>query len=295
MTNIIIIGCGYMGHKVAQLLNNNNRYSVYGISRNPTQDTSLAKHLRYDLDNPNMGFPLNNELTHAHILYLAPPPRKGQSDSRIHQFLKQIENNQYIPKKIVLISTTGVYGNCQGAWVTEQTPLNPKVDRALRRADAEQQLIHFAEKYQISHTILRVAGIYAEDKLPIKRLKSQQPLVRKEESPFTNRIHANDLANICKQALTEQHTGIFNCADGHPSTMFDYFSGIANALDMPQPPVISLAQAQQQLSEGMLSYMHESRRVDNSKLLSSFQLRLQYPSFDDFLNSGVLEKRVDTS
>jgi len=291
MTNIIIIGCGYMGHKVAQLLNNNNRYSVYGISRNPTQDTSLAKHLRYDLDNPNMGFPLNNELTHAHILYLAPPPRKGQSDSRIHQFLKQIENNQYIPKKIVLISTTGVYGNCQGAWVTEQTPLNPKVDRALRRADAEQQLIHFAEKYQISHTILRVAGIYAEDKLPIKRLKSQQPLVRKEESPFTNRIHANDLANICKQALTEQHTGIFNCADGHPSTMFDYFSGIANALDMPQPPVISLAQAQQQLSEGMLSYMHESRRVDNSKLLSSFQLRLQYPSFDDFLNSGVFGKK----
>lgn len=272
---IVITGCGHIGKLLAQQLLNKKK-PVTGYVRS---ESSLAecenKNIpckTIDLDKPLSDI----DLTGQYLIYLAPPPRSGKKDSRITNFLHAIEKQT--PEKFVLISTTGVYGNCNGAWIDEATPLNPNADRAFRRADAEQQVKQFCQRLNIPLVILRVPGIYGPGKTPLTRIKSGQAIVNKQDSPFTNRIHADDLVSICEQALLDTEiTGIYNATDGNPGTMYDYFMSVADAMNLPAPPAISLAEAQQKLSAGMLSYMAESRRIDNKKLLEDFNLVMKYP------------------
>ena len=115
---------------------------------------------------------------------------------------------------------------------------------------------------------------------------SGEPVVNQQDSPFTNRIHVADLVTVCELALLSLTiTGIYNVTDGHPGTMYEYFTGVAARLNLPAPPAISLEQAKQQLSAGMLSYMAESRRIDNAKLLNDFGLTLQFPDLVHGLDS----------
>ncbi len=286
---IHIIGHGYMGHKLLQALLEQSLASaeqITTVARSQPESHFQNPHLAWDLDNTETdshSIPKPNAI----IYYFVPPPPRGRLDSRAQAFITQLEQNtqaQTRPAKIVLISTTGVYGNCHGQWVDENTPLNPSVDRARRRADAEQQFQHYAQQHNIPLVILRVSGIYAADKLPLKRIQAQTPVVREEDSPYSNRIHADDLLNICLIAgLNPDIEGVYNCSDGHPTTMYDYFMRVARASHLPEPPAISLEQARSELSSGMLSYMDESRRIDNHKLLKDFKLTLKYPDLEQGL------------
>ena len=273
--HIAIAGCGYIGKLLAmQLLNKSIAVTGFVSSEHSLSD---CKNRNIACEIIDLDQPLDNiNLAGQRVIYLAPPPRTGKTDTRITNYLHAIENQP--PEKFVLISTTGVYGDCKGQWVDETTPLRPNAERAFRRADAEQHVQQFCQRLGIALVILRVPGIYGPGRIPLDRIKSGQPIVNKQDSPFTNRIHADDLVTICEQALLDTNiTGIYNVSDGHPGTMYDYFVGIAEAMNLPAPPAISLADAQHQLSEGMLSYMAESRRIDNHKLLKDFALVLQYP------------------
>jgi nucleoside-diphosphate-sugar epimerase len=284
---ISIIGCGYIGKRLAVQLQARD-LSVHGYvsgedSRADCEKLDIPCDI-IDLDNVGLGSPLPEiDLGGRNIIYLAPPPRSGQTDTRMTNFLQAIDRHK--PERFVLISTTGVYGDCKGDWIDESMPLNPTADRAKRRADAEQQVKAFCHDKNIALVILRVAGIYGPEKIPAARIKSGAPIVNQQDSPFTNRIHAVDLVNICEQALLDTKiTGTYNVTDGHPGTMYEYFTGVAKALDLSAPPAITLAEAQHQLSEGMLSYMAESRRIDNKKLLKDFGLTLEYPSLQQGLD-----------
>ena len=272
---VTIVGCGYIGKQLARQLSD-QQISVLGIV---SSDASIEQCQSQNIvcEKINLDFPVNAiDVSGQKVIYLAPPPRKGLADTRLENFLTAISNHR--PERFVLISTTGVYGDCAGEWVDESAPLKPKADRAIRRADAESKTQQFCSEHDIPLVILRVPGIYGPGKVPVTRIKSGQPIVNKEDSPFTNRIHAFDLVNICQRGLDDDSiTGIYNVSDGHPGTMYDYFNGVAEAMNLPKPPVISLADAQQQLSEGMLSYMAESRRIDNKKLLNDFAIELRYP------------------
>jgi len=272
---IAITGCGYIGKLLAQQLLK-KKIPVTGYV---SSESSLAECNNrnipceiIDLDKPLTDI----DLAEHRLIYLAPPPPCGKTDTRITHYLHAIETRK--PEKFVLLSTTGVYGDCKGAWIDETTPLKPNADRAFRRADAEQQVQQFCQRLNIPLVILRVAGIYGPGKIPLARIKSRLPIVNKEDSPFTNRIHSEDLVNVCEQALLNPAiTGIYNVTDGHPGTMYDYFIGIASAMNLPAPPAISLKEARHQLSDGMLSYMAESRRIKNKKLLKDFGIKLRYP------------------
>ena len=278
---IIIIGCGYIGQLLATRLLK-KKIPVTGIVSSESS-FALCESKNINCEIRNLDKTLTDiDLTAHRVIYLAPPPGSGKTDSRITHYLHVIEN--YPPEKFVLISTTGVYGNCDGEWIDETTALNPTADRAFRRVDAEQQTQQYCEKHRLPLVILRVAGIYGPGKIPLARIKSGQAIVNHQDSPFTNRIHAHDLVSICEKALLNENiSGIYNVTDGHPGTMYEYFTGIAAAMDLPAPPAISLEEARHQLSEGMLSYMAESRRIDNKKLLNDFELELQYPGLEEGL------------
>ena len=218
----------------------------------------------------------------AEIYYFAPPPKTALDDPRLAYFLDAVKS---APKKIVLISTTGVYGDCRGEWIDETQPLNPSTDRAKRRVAAEATLNEWAERYAKPYIILRVPGIYALDRLPTARLNKQLPVVQASEAAFTNRIHADDLATICLEAMRSPLVAeVFNATDGDPGTMVEYFNCIADYAGIERPRQISLEQAKTELSAGMLSYAAESRRIGNAKLLKLLGIKLKHPTLKSTLN-----------
>jgi len=279
------MGCGYIGKKMAEMILRDKKYSLSCfVNSDASRDSCIARGFQteqIDLDSHNIQ--LNNQsiaaLENSLIAYLVPPQPKGETDNRMQKFVKLLESLAVPPQKILLISTTGVYGNCNGKWINEQQADNPQADRARRRLSAEKQLNAYCEKAQVKLIIFRVPGIYAADKLPLKRISSGEPIVTAQDSGFTNRIHADDLAAFSVEALCENiEPGKYNCCDGQPSTMNDYFMKVADAMNLPHPREISLQQAQQELSAGMLSYLAESKRISNEKLLSHFKTKFIYPN-----------------
>ncbi len=217
------------------------------------------------------------------LYYFAPPPPAGEGDPRTVHFLNRLSRSG-LPSRIVYISTSGVYGDCQGAIVTEQRAPQPLTSRARRRLAAERSFLAWGEEHSVAVTILRVGGIYGPGRLPLERIRQGAPLLQRAEAPFSNRIHADDLARIC-QLAGEQTTPsvIYNCCDGEQSTMTDYFLAVAAAAGEPAPPQLDWEEARRRLSPAMLSYLTESRRMDNSRLVEALRYQFLYPD----LKSGL--------
>ena len=211
------------------------------------------------------------------ICYFAPPPPEGLQDPRMAGFLSALDQ-QRPPQRIVYISTSAVYGDCHGDWITEAQPECPATERGQRRLDAERRLREWAQAHGSAWIILRVPGIYGPGRLPLARLKKGLPVLREAEAPYTNRIHAADLARICVAALySGQRDTVYNVSDGHPSNMTDYFFRVADAAGLPRPAEVSRDEAARILSPGMLSFLQDSRRMDNTRLLGELGIELQYP------------------
>ena len=281
---IWIVGCGDIGKRVARLYQGNN--NVYGIVSSE-ESAFECKQLSIESHVINLDSDLSLEqyvFANADLFYFAPPSSEAAKDTRLKRFLIQLLKLEQLPRRIVLISTTGVYGDSGGAWIDETTHIKPQTDRAVRRMSAEQILQRWTIQSACEFMILRVPGIYAEDRLPLARLKQGLPIVNADEAGFTNRIHADDLARACKAAMEcETHNHVVNVTDGNPSTMTDYFNHVADFAKLPRPPQISLQQAEQELSAGMVSYLKESRRIRNDKMLDILGIELLYPNLDESL------------
>lgn len=285
MKNVLIIGCGDIGERVGRLCLQQRcekSLQVRGMVRSDSRAQQLAAVgigcVRGDLSDPDSLVGLAaGEVT---VFYFSPPPAEGDQDPLLRNFLAALSSD-VLPEKIVLISTTAVYGDCGGAWINEETAVNPQSARGRRRLDAERCLRAWCEKYRVSFVILRVGGIYGPGRWPLARLEKGLPVLREAESPYTNRIHQDDLTQICLAAAKRGQTGeIYNVADGQPGTMTAYFKSIARHFGLPQPEEISLDEARKVMSAGMLSYLGESRRIDNRKLLSELGITLSYPDLE---------------
>ena len=284
--SVLIIGCGDIGQRVAKQ-HLQRGHHIMALARSPTNAKRLQAQgitvIEGDLDDPHS---LSNVTAFgALVYYFAPPPGEGETDPRMENFLAALNGPQ--PAKLVYLSTSGVYGDCKGAWVTEETPVNPQTSRARARLAAETTLSLWSASHNIPSVILRVGGIYGPDRLPIERIQQGVPVVRVEECPYTNRIHADDLTTVCIAAERGTPGAIYNVSDGNPSTMTDYFNAVADYLNLPRPPQISLAEAQKVLSPGILSYLNESRRMDNRRMLNELGVTLRYPNLEAGLAASV--------
>ena len=281
--NALIVGCGYLGCRLAGQLSAGR---VTGLVRSAAGVERLERQgiapLRCDLAH-EVSQSLSTE--GVDVWYLAPPPGTGVKDTYLRHFLEALDDSGQ-PRRMVLISTTGVYGDCGGQWVDESRPPAPVVDRARRRLDAEQQLRLWGERSGREWVILRVAGIYGPGKLPLERLREGRPMVAEKDAPWTNRIHADDLVQVCLAAMSRGRSGgIYNVTDGNPGNMADYFNRVADMAGLPRPPVIDLEAAEDSLSAGMRSYLAESRRIDNSRMLRELGVSLRYPDLDSGLRA----------
>ena len=184
-----------------------------------------------------------------------------------------------LPRRLVYLSTSGVYGDCAGAWIDESRAPRPQTDRARRRLDAEEAVSEWGARSKVEIVILRVPGIYASDRLPLERLARGTPAILPEEDVYTNHIHADDLASILVAALeSDAAGGVYNASDDGPMKMGDFFDLVADRSGHARPPRVSRREAAGLLSPELLSFMGESQRLSNRRMKAELGVRLNYPT-----------------
>lgn len=224
------------------------------------------------------------------IIHLAPPPAEGRRDLRTAA-LNSALRLRTIPASLVYGSTSGVYGDCQGGVASEFRAVKPHTPRAIRRVDAEQRVRHLGRATRLRTSILRIPGIYARDReggTPEARLRKGTPVLQAADDVFTNHIHADDLARAVVKALWQgKPQRVINVNDDTVLKMGDYFDLAADLYGLPRPPRVPRSTAQDQLPLMLLSFMSESRRMDNSRLKKELKLRLNYPTVADGLGAKL--------
>ena len=289
---VLIVGCGDVGLRAARL--QGGRARLLAVTSSPGRVTELRAAgltpLVADLDQPASLRRLAGLATR--VLHLAPPPRvEGGAwwrDARTTALVHALRRRSP-PLSLVYGSTSGVYGDCGGARVHESRALHPDTPRAHRRVDAERA-VRWLARAGVKVRILRIPGIYAPDReggTPRERLVRGTPVLRSEDDVYTNHIHADDLARACLVALWRGGAPrVYHASDDSELKMGDYFDLAADLYGMPRPPRIARSEAKGQLSLQLLSFMSESRRLDNTRLKRELRLRLHHPTVKTGLNGS---------
>ena len=275
MKKLLIIGCGDVARRALPALT--ACYEVAALSRHPQDLPTRVRAISADLDTLETpawsGFPADC------VLHSAPPGDTGTIDQRTRRLLACLAAGGVLPRRLVYIRTSGVYGDCAGEWVDESRPVNPMSDRARRRVDAEARLLEWGAATGVKVSVLRAPGIYAADRLPVERLRRGTPALRDEDDVFSNHIHAEDLAAIIAAALNEETAvGIFNASDDTEMKMGDYFDLVADRYGLGRPQRIARADAAARVSPELLSFWSESRRIVNRRMKHELRVQLRYPS-----------------
>ncbi len=283
MTNLLLVGSGDIAQRLLSLLQ--ARYRLYALLRDPakanTWRANMARPVIANLDDRRS---LSRIAGLADIvIHLAPPQAGSKRDTRTTHLLAALSQGT-LPQRLIYISTSGVYGDCAGAQVNETHRLAPQSARAQLRISAEQQVRNWARRNGVHATILRVPGIYAEDRLPLDRIRSGAPAIVATEDSYTNHIHADDLARIIIAALHRGKSNrVYHAVDDGEMKMGDYFDQVADAHGLPRPPRLARDEVQRVVGAGMWSFMAESRRMGNLRMKRELGVRLVYPTVGDAL------------
>jgi len=305
---VLIVGCGDVGLRCARELGaaaslsvggrapgaalpGRGRVRVLALTSSPGRLLELRRAgitpLFGNLDDPASLRRLAGVATR--VLHLAPPPGQGAADPRSLALARALARRQ-LPLALVYGSTTGVYGDCGGAWVDESRPVSPATPRARRRVVAEQTLRRWGRRLRVPVAVLRIPGIYASDReggTPRERLLRATPVLQREDDVYTNHIHADDLARACARSLWRAPSQrVFNVCDDSELLMGDYYEQAAALYGLPAPQRIARAEAAQRLSPLTLSFMGESRRLRNARIKRELGLRLRYPDVMQGLRAG---------
>jgi nucleoside-diphosphate-sugar epimerase len=284
---ILIIGCGYVGRRLAARLA--ARYAVTALVRSNDSVAALTsqgvKAVALDLDRVRAGASIPERLDQEAIVYLAPPPSQGESDLRLDRFLQLAI---VPPKTFVYMSTTGVYGDADGGFVDESTPVMPLTDRARRRVSAEEMTRVWCHERRVRRVVLRVPGIYGPGRLPLERLRKSEPVVRPEDAGISNRIHVDDLVTACEAAIENKEArGVYNVTDGNSISSTSFIDMVAQLSGLPQPPRVSMEEAQLTFSPERLSFLNESRRVGNDRMLKHLGVKLRYADLEAGIRASL--------
>jgi nucleoside-diphosphate-sugar epimerase len=298
-SRILIVGCGDVGLRAAQRLL--PRCRLLALTSSPERVAALRAAgitpLRGNLDDARSLARL--AALAPRVLHLAPPPGQGVSDPRTARLLQALGQAGRL-RTLVYGSTSGVYGDAQGAWVDETRAVAPATDRGRRRVDAERRVRAFGQRLALRQggaaTVLRIPGIYALDREggdPRERVRKGSPVLQAADDVFTNHIHADDLARACVAALWRARPGrALNVCDDTELRMGDHFDLVADRFGLQRPPRLSRAEAALLLSPMQMSFMGESRRLHNRRMKDELGLVLRYPTVAEglaqLLGAGVL-------
>ena len=281
--DIILAGSGYLAKSIIKLADNYTYRTIIEYSRT-VKTANNIKYVHKDFDE-NI-YHLDEVTDNSSIIYMAPPRQDRDGDIRLQSFLNKLNNRKIY--KITYISTSGVYGDYDEKSVNETSKLNPITERAKRRVSAEKMIQEYSSLTSNDYIILRVPGIYGPNRLPIDRIKNEEPILLEEQSKKTNLIHVEDLARISWACLKSNiKNEIFNVSDGHPITVTRFYKEICDVLKLKVPPQITMSEAQQCFSEKRLSFLKESSILDISKMEEHFPNQIKYKNIREGIEASL--------
>lgn len=290
-TRLLIVGCGDVGLRVLPRVT--GRWTVRVLTSQPERRAALraagASPVLGNLD--DAGSLRRLARLAPRVLMLAPPPAQGSVDPRMTALARVLRRPgpSGVLRRLVYVSTTGVYGDVGGAWIDECAPCAPRTDRARRRVAAERAVRSLGAAAGWCASILRVPGIYAGDREggPAARVRRGAPVLVPAEDVYTNHIHADDLARTGLAALFRgAPQRVYHVCDDSQRRMGEHFEAVAEACGLPPPPRITRAQAAEQLSPVLLSFLSESRRLSNARMKKELRVQLLYPDVLAALKAG---------
>src|SRR6185369_14799061 len=182
-------------------------------------------------------------------------------------------------KSIVYLSSVGVYGNHDGAWVDEASACRPMKDHNAYRLAAEQDWQALGQRMKAPVAILRLAGIYGPGRSALDNVKRGSARRIAKPGQVFNRIHVADVAQAIEAAFARRAQGIFNVTDNEPTPAGDPIVYAARLLGVEPPPEISFDEAKKTMSAFAASFYTDVKRVRNAKLTSELGVALLYPTY----------------
>ncbi|MDP5306523.1 SDR family oxidoreductase [Paracoccus spongiarum] len=188
------------------------------------------------------------------------------------------------PRWLGYLSTTGVYGDQEGGWVDETSPLAPSTERGRARVAAEAQWQALAAAHDLPLHIFRLAGIYGPGRGPFAKLRAGTARRIIKPGQVFSRIHVEDIAQVLLASITAPAPGaIYNVCDDQPAPPQDIIAAAAAMLDMPAPPEIAFEAAD--LGPMARSFYADSKRVRNDRIRTELGVSLRHPGYDSALRA----------
>lgn len=215
----------------------------------------------------------------THILLSVPPDAEG--DIVLRHYRQQILALKHL-KWVGYLSTTGVYGDHNGGWVDETTPVSPPNNRSRYRAKAEQEWLNLG----LPVHIFRLSGIYGPGKSALDNLFSGTARRIDKPGQYFSRIHVDDIARVLHASIAQPNAGnIYNLADDLPCPQEEVVAYASQLLGITPPPLVPFEEAN--LSDMARSFYGSNRRVSNDKIKKEFQLQLKYPNYKEGLKAII--------
>ena len=219
----------------------------------------------------------------SYILSTAPP--ENSKDPVVENYGHLLKKNSERVKWAGYLSTTSVYGDKKGEWVTEDTELEPNLERSISRVAAENSWIKLGENLLIKTVIFRLAGIYGPGRSLVDRLmKDEDVYIVDKPAHLFNRIHVDDIVGAIEMAISSKSEAkIFNLSDDLPAKQLDVAKFAASLLKRKSPQTVSLES--DLVSEMARSFYKEEKKVSNTRLKDELGYKLEFPSFKEGLFS----------
>lgn len=222
------------------------------------------------------GADLSMDLAEVSHVLISTGPQDGR-DPVLAELREAFETNASRLTWVGYLSTTGVYGDHQGAWVDETAPLTPATKRGQARVATEGEWRALAEIGLPLH-IFRLPGIYGPGRGPFAKVLAGTARRIIKEGQVFSRIHVEDIAQALLASMQRPNPGaIYNICDDDPAAPQDVIGHAAKLLDLPLPPAIPFEEAD--LSPIARSFYAESKRVSNKRMKDELSVILRYPTY----------------
>ena len=283
---LLIFGCGYSAQAFVRRLGRG--WQVTGTTRDPDKVVRLKDQgidarlcpggdLRPALDDA------------THLLLSIAPDTDG--DPVVAAYGDTVAKAAPHLRWVGYLSTTGVYGDHDGGWIDEMTPLEPTTRRGKVRLMAERQWQAIAGASGLPLHIFRLAGIYGPGRGPFEKVRNGTARRIIKENQYFSRIHVDDIASVLAASVARPDPGaIYNVADDDPSPPEDVLSEAARLLGLPEPPEVRFEEAE--MTPMARSFYAESKRVRNDRIKRDLGVTLRYPDYRTGLRALMDEENA---
>ncbi|WP_424983936.1 SDR family oxidoreductase [Maritalea sp. S77] len=275
---MFIFGLGYSGQYIAKGFDGD----VVGTTRSAEKKDALeAEGFTVELFDGKMTDAVAAHLaTTTHLVISASPSEKGDP---VLPALGDLKKSCPNLKWVGYLSTVGVYGDFDGAWISEATQPAPVSKRGQWRVTAEQAWAEACRAARIDFAIFRLAGIYGPGRSTFEKLKQGKSRRIFKPGQVFNRIHVVDIAQILNAAALKQATGVFNGADDEPAPPQIVIEHAAQLASLPLPPEEPFETAE--MTPMARSFYGDNKRCGNARLSKELGIKLKFPTYREGLEA----------